>query len=116
MLTIATRRDVRGDKSSQEDRQYSRCVAKRLRRRKPQAQNNPPLAYRFGRALATTISDRLDDFRDFDRGSLSRDAIRRILAGDVEGALMGVRIRAVPHPAVLLALTDCTRFQQHGDR
>jgi hypothetical protein len=35
-----------------------------------------------------------------------RDACRRVLAGDDEGALAGVRIGAVLHPAVLLAFVD----------
>ena len=68
------------------------------------------------RALWAGIADRIQHFGDHDRGSLRRDPGRRISAGDVEGALTRMRIGAVLHPTMLLALADGAGLQQHGDR
>jgi hypothetical protein len=49
------------------------------------------------------------------RSSRGGNAIRRIFVRNFEGALAGVWIGAVLHPAVLLALTDGAGFLQHRD-
>ncbi|BAC49515.1 blr4250 [Bradyrhizobium diazoefficiens USDA 110] len=49
-------------------------------------------------------------------GRLGRHAGRRILADDIERALMRMWIGPILHPAVRLALADSAGFVQHGDR
>jgi hypothetical protein len=49
-------------------------------------------------------------------GLARRDAERRIPGRDDEGALAGMRIGAVLHAAVLVALTDRASLLQHRDR
>jgi hypothetical protein len=39
--------------------------------------------------------------------------VRRISASDIEGALVGLRIGAVDHPAVLLAFADGACIEQN---
>jgi hypothetical protein len=64
----------------------------------------PPATSIFvGRALRARVSDRVQHVSDCDSRCLRRDPGRRILAGDFEGAVAGVRVGAILQPAVLLA-------------
>src|SRR5258708_37184669 len=56
-----------------------------------------------------------NNLRDRDRRRLRRNSERRIQARDVESELAGVRVGAVLHPAVLLALADGASLLQHRD-
>jgi hypothetical protein len=75
----------------------------------------PPATSIFvGRAVRARVSDRVQHVSDCDSRCLRRDPGRRILAGDFEGALAGVRVGAILHPAVLVALANGAGFLQYG--
>jgi hypothetical protein len=65
-----------------------------------------PGRYRHRRQHVAQLGDRF----------LWGDAGRRILAGDDEGALTGIRIGAILHPGGLLALADGAGLKEHRDR
>jgi hypothetical protein len=69
----------------------------------------------FGRALGAGIPDRAKNLRDGSSSCLRRKSRRRILVGNVECALAGMRIGALLHPAVLFALSKGANFPQHFD-
>jgi hypothetical protein len=70
----------------------------------------------LGRARRASVADRIQHVANLCGGEFRRHASRRVLTGDVEGPFASVRIGAVLHPAVLLALTDGAGFLQHADR
>jgi hypothetical protein len=68
------------------------------------------------RALRAGVADRIQHFPDLGSRRIRREARRRVMTGGFDSALPGVRIRAVPHPSVLLALQDGADLLQQGDR
>jgi len=66
------------------------------------------------RALRAGIADRAEHVVNCSHRLLRRDADRRIFAGALDCALASMRIGAVLHPAVFIALTDRAGFQQHA--
>src|SRR5258705_12856630 len=69
-----------------------------------------------GRALRAGIADRPEHVLDSGGGLVRRDAGRRMLAGEFEGADARMRIGPVPHPAVLLAFPDSADLDQNRRR
>jgi hypothetical protein len=70
----------------------------------------------IGRAFRAGVADQVQHVLDRGAGLVRRDGERRILTGGGEDAVAGMRIGAVLHPTVLLALEDGTCLLQHGDR
>ena len=68
------------------------------------------------RALRACVADGIQDVTNFRRRRVRRDALWRIPAGCVKRALAGMRIGAVLHPAVLIALSDGAGLLQQSDR
>ena len=60
----------------------------------------------LGPAFRAGVADRIQDIANGSDRLLLRDAGRRILPSDEKGALAGMGIAAVPHPAMLLAFAD----------
>jgi hypothetical protein len=63
-----------------------------------------------GRTFRAGVADRFENFGDCDGRRFRREAGRRLLASNDEGAFAGVRICAVLHPAVLFAFADGASF------
>jgi hypothetical protein len=66
-----------------------------------------------GRALWAGIADRAKHVLHCGRGFVRGDAERRVFACKLKGAIAGVRIGTVPHPAMLLAFADGAGLQQN---
>jgi hypothetical protein len=66
----------------------------------------------LGRAFRADVANSMQNFCNRDSRLLRRDARRRILTGDVKRSLVGVRVGAVYHPAMLLAFADGSRLKQ----
>ena len=49
-------------------------------------------------------------------GFVTKDAVRRLLSGDVQRVLPSMRIGAVLRPAVLVTFVDGAGLLQHGER
>jgi hypothetical protein len=75
--------------------------------------DNPSRIEPIPRAARAGVADRLEHLGDCDGRSLRRNT-SGILAGDGEGAFACVRIDAILHPAVLLALANGAGFLQIG--
>jgi hypothetical protein len=79
-------------------------------------QDTRSILFPFGRTLGARVADRVEDVSNFGNGFFQRNSGRRIPARDVKGALAGVRVGTVLHPAVFLAFADGAGFLQHRDR
>ena len=75
----------------------------------PQAGLNPSKGIQGG------VADRIKNLGDGDRSCLRRHSGRRILTGDMERAVAGVRVSAILHPTVVLAFLDSTSLVEHRD-
>jgi hypothetical protein len=60
------------------------------------------------------VADRVEDIADFGDGLVWRRAGGRILKGGGECAIAGIRVGAILHPAVLLALACNWRIDRFG--
>src|SRR3982074_3686582 len=67
----------------------------------------------LGRALRAGVANRAKRAIQGGRGVIRRDTGRRFLPCNEKGALAGMGIAAVPHPAVLLAFADSAGVEQN---
>jgi len=65
---------------------------------------------RLRRTLWAGVTDRIEHVTNFGDSLVRRDASWRILTGDCQGTLAGMRVGTILHPAVLLAFADRTGF------
>jgi riboflavin biosynthesis pyrimidine reductase len=70
----------------------------------------------LGPAFRAGVADRIQDIANGSDRLHRRDAGRRILPGDEKGALVGMGIATVPHPAMLLAFADGAGLEQNQPR
>ena len=69
-----------------------------------------------GRAFRTGVADRAKHVFDRSHRTFPRDTGRRIPASDEKCTIAGMRISAVPYPAVFLAFADSAGLEQHRPR
>jgi hypothetical protein len=62
------------------------------------------------------IANRVQHVANLGRRFISGDACWRVSTGDIEGPLSRMRIGAILHPTVLLALADGARFLEDVNR
>jgi len=67
-------------------------------------------------AFRAGITDRVQHVANRGLRCLTGYAFRQVSTGDIEGPLSGMRIGAILHPTVLLALADGAGFVQRVDR
>jgi hypothetical protein len=67
---------------------------------------------RVRRTLRTGVADRVQDTVDRRGRLILRKAGRRLLVGQLDSSLPGMRIGPILHPAMFLALADVTGLQQ----
>jgi hypothetical protein len=70
----------------------------------------------LGRALRAGVTDRVQHVPQLCDCIFGGDASRGMPPCDLESSLAGMRVGAVLHPAMLLALVDGLRLLQHVDR
>src|SRR5450631_2333787 len=70
----------------------------------------------LGRALRAGITDRIQHIADRSDRLVRRDTGRRSAADGDKSTLAGMRVGAVPHPAVLLAFADGADLDQNRPR
>src|SRR6202043_4135509 len=70
----------------------------------------------IGGTLRTGVADRVQDILDRHHRRVLRETRWWFLASDLNGALPGMWIGPILHPAVFFALSDRARLQKDGGR